>query len=414
MLEKYLDIFQDEVIVVKSSTLEELPGHMKGERKKILYFEDINGYEAVANLWARRERFEKIIGENLIHILLRSIDEPQDYELRDFDMRSESFSLLDFPFPKYFEGDGGRYITTAVVFAEYEGKRNASFHRMMLLDDERAAIRLVPRDLYTMHRKAKEQGEEIKIAVGIGLEPNVLLASATSVDYSMDEMKIASSIKYNSEGGKELMMRTPNGNIVPYNSEIVLEGRITNEYVKEGPFLDITGTYDIVREQPVVVFERFYIRKNPIFHLLLPGGYEHFNLMGMPREPTIYREIKNNGVDVLDVYLTPGGCSWLHAVVKIKKKKEDDGKRAIEAAFKGHGSLKHVVIVDEDIEIRRPEDVEFAIATRFQGDRDMIIYKNVRGSSLDPSSRGEEHLTTKIGVDATAPVGRLEEFRRVV
>ena len=99
--------------------------------------------------------------------------------------------------------------------------------------------------------------------------------------------------------------------------------------------------------------------------------------------------------------------------MKIKKKNEDDGKRAIEAAFEGHRSLKHVVIVDEDIDIRNMQDVEFAIATRFQGDRDMVIYKKVRGSSLDPSSYGKEHLTTKIGIDATAPLGKLDEFRRV-
>ena len=200
---------------------------------------------------------------------------------------------------------------------------------------------------------------------------------------------------------------------MPYESEIILEGRITDEYVKEGPFLDITGTYDLVREQPVVVFEKFYVRKKPIFHLLLPGGYEHFNLMGMPREPTIYREVKKEGVDVIDVRLTPGGCSWLHGIIKIKKRREEDGKRAIYGAFRGHGSLKHVVIVDEDIDIWNMEEVEWAIATRFQGDRDLIKLEKVRGSSLDPSSY-EGHLTTKLGLDATAPIDERGKFRRFI
>jgi len=410
MLADYIELFGDTVRFKKIS-LENVAKEMKKEKKKILYFEDVNGYKAVANLWSERWRFEVFFNMHTIPLLLKSIEEPRDYKIVDFDMKSDDFSLLDFPFPKYYPKDGGRYITSGIVFAEYAGKRNASFHRMMLLDERRVAIRLVPRDLYKMHIDAMEHGEELKIAVTIGNEPNMLLAAATST--KEEELRIASAIKMYAMGKEEELMKLPNGILVPYNSEIVLEGKITNEYVDEGPFVDITGTYDIVRKQPVVVFDKFYHRGEPIFHLLLSGGYEHYNLMGMPREPTIYREIKNTGVDVLDVYLTPGGCSWLHGVVKIRKKREDDGKRAIEAAFKGHGSLKHVVIVDEDIDIRKPEDVEFAIATRFQGDKDMIIYKNVRGSSLDPSSHGEEHLTTKIGVDATAPLGKLENFRRV-
>jgi len=413
MLEKYLKKFEEDVITFKEAEIQELPEHMKKERKKILYFKDVNGFQVVANLWALRERFKKILGENIITVLLRAIEAPKEYKIRDFDMRSRSFSLLEFPFPKYYPKDGGRYITSGVVFAEYEGKRNASFHRLMLLDDERAAIRLVPRDLYTMHKKAIERGEEIRIALTIGLEPNVLLAAATSVDYYTEELKIASAIKHQAKEEVEIAMKTPNGNIVPYESEIILEGRITDEYVKEGPFLDITGTYDLVREQPVVVFEKFYVRKKPIFHLLLPGGYEHFNLMGMPREPTIYREVKKEGVDVIDVRLTPGGCSWLHGIIKIKKRREEDGKRAIYGAFRGHGSLKHVVIVDEDIDIWNMEEVEWAIATRFQGDRDLIKLEKVRGSSLDPSSY-EGHLTTKLGLDATAPIDERGKFRRFI
>jgi UbiD family decarboxylase len=412
MLADYIELFDSDVLRIKKASLEDVAKEMKRERKKILYFEDVNGYPAVANLWSERWRFEVIFNYHIIPLLLKSIEEPKDYRIVDFDMMGEDVTLQDYPFPKYYPGDGGRYITSGIVFAEHGGKRNASFHRMMLLDDERVAIRLVPRDLYRMHKDAVEHGEELKIAVTIGNEPNVLLAAAMSTQE--EEMRIASAIKMNVTGREEELMRLPNGILVPHNSEIVLEGVLTDEYVDEGPFVDITGTYDIVRKQPVVVFEKFYHRKEPVFHLLLSGGYEHYNLMGMPREPTIYREIKNAGVDVLDVYLTPGGCSWLHCVVKIRKRKEEDGLRAIEGAFRGHASLKHVVVVDEDIDIRNPQDVEFAIATRFQGDRDMVIYKNVRGSSLDPSSHGDEHLTTKIGIDATVPPGRLDEFRRVL
>lgn len=411
MLEKYVAMFKDDVVYVKSSDIQEIPRHLAGNGDKIVYIDDVDGYHIVGNLWARRERILQVLGSNLIQNMLKAIDNPMDYEIVANDFSSETVDLESIPFPQYYPGEGGRYITSGVVFSEYNGVRNASFHRIMLLDDTRGAIRLVPRDLFTMHQKAKEHGEEVNIAVAIGLDPNVLLAGATSVDYGVDEFRIASALKYLTHGTLESGVKLPNGVIVPYNSEVVLMGKLTNEYVDEGPFVDITGTYDIVRKQPVVVFERMYYRTRTL-HLLMSGTREHYNLMGMPREPTIFREIRNEGVDVLDVRLTPGGCSWLHAVVKIRKRNEEDGRKAIYGAFKGHHSLKHVVVVDEDINIDDPYDVEFAIATRFQGDRDLIKMGPTRGSSLDPSAY-EGHLTIKLGLDATMPIDSRDKFLRV-
>jgi UbiD family decarboxylase len=146
-----------------------------------------------------------------------------------------------------------------------------------------------------------------------------------------------------------------------------------------------------------------YYRKDAIWHVLPPGGLEHKILMGMPREPTIFAEV-NKVCECKGVNITPGGCSWLHAVVSIKKKNEDDGKQAIEAAFAGHKSLKHVVIVDEDIDIDSQMDVEWAVATRVQADKDVIIKTKQKGSSLDPSADPNTYDTAKMGIDATKPL----------
>ncbi|MEM3723862.1 MAG: UbiD family decarboxylase, partial [Candidatus Hadarchaeales archaeon] len=193
------------------------------------------------------------------------------------------------------------------------------------------------------------------------------------------------------------------GHEVP-QAEIVMIAEITGEEHDEGPFLDLTETPDIVRKQRVARIKKIYTKENPIYHALLPGGLEHKILMGMPREPTIFREV-SKVCECMDVLITPGGCSWLHAVVKIKKKAPDDGRKAIEAAFRGHKSLKHVWVVDEDINIHDPREVEWAMATRFQGDRD-IIMKREPGSSLDPSSDLETRMTTKLGFDLTIPWDR--------
>lgn len=370
--------------------------------KRPVFFKDLEGYEAVGNVWSERKNFEKVLAtKNIIRNLLDAIDNPEEYEIVEGRFhKTGDFSLSELPIPKYFENDGSNYITSGIVFSEYRGKRNVSFHRFMVIDDKRAVIRLVPRDLYRMYNEAISHGDELKISLVVGAFPTFLLAAATSVDYSVDESKIASSLRMITLGEKEKMVKMDNGIYVPAESEYVFNGVITPEkYPVEGPFPDITRTYDLQVNQPVVVFNSMLTLKNPVFHILLPGGYEHYNLMGIPREPTIYREVRKEGVDVLDVRLTPGGSSWLHGIVKIKKYREDDGRRAIMAAFRGHRSLKHVVVVDDDINIDSMEDVEWAIATRFQADRDLVVLKE-RGSSLDPS-RYENDLTSKMGLDAT-------------
>ena len=231
----------------------------------------------------------------------------------------------------------------------------------------------------------------------VGAPINFLLAAATSVELGKNEMEIANSLM------PLRTVRLPSGIIVPADAEFVFEARITKEMHDEGPFVDLTETYDVVRSQRVVQFTRIHHRKDPIWHVLLPGCLEHKLLMGMPREPTIFNEV-NKVAPCTGVNITPGGCSWLHAVVGIKKKHAEDGKKAIEAAFAGHKSLKHVVVVDEDIDIYDPSSVEWAIATRLQADKGVHILSGQKGSSLDPSADPNTYATSKMGIDATKPL----------
>jgi UbiD family decarboxylase len=127
--------------------------------------------------------------------------------------------------------------------------------------------------------------------------------------------------------------------------------------------------------------------------------------MGLPREPTIFQAV-SEVARCQAVSITPGGMSWLHAVVQIVKRAPDDGRRAIEVAFRGHSSLKHVVVVDEDVDPFDPAAVEWAIATRFQADRDLLVFEDQPSSSLDPSATlipGQKARSTKMGLDATVP-----------
>ena len=131
---------------------------------------------------------------------------------------------------------------------------------------------------------------------------------------------------------------------------------------------------------------------------------EHRFLMGTPREATMFREV-SRVCDCLDVRLTAGGSSWLHAAIKIRKRSDDDPRRAVEAAFRGHASLKHAVVVDDDVDIGDPVSVEWAVATRSQLDSGLVVKPDQLGSSLDPSADQVTRKTAKAGLDATIPVG---------
>jgi UbiD family decarboxylase len=183
--------------------------------------------------------------------------------------------------------------------------------------------------------------------------------------------------------------------------------------VDEGPFVDLTGTYDIVRKQPVVEIVGITRRKETLFQAILPGGSEHKLLMGLPKEARMYEAITRAVPEVKGVRLTLGGSCWFHAVVSVKKQADGDGKNVLMAAFGSNPSVKHVVVVDEDVDIDDVSEVEWAVATRLQGDKDIIFIKRARGSSLDPSSDQEKLLTTKVGFDATIPWSKpREKFER--
>jgi UbiD family decarboxylase len=219
------------------------------------------------------------------------------------------------------------------------------------------------------------------------------------VEIGLDELEIANALE-----PFQVVKAHTTDLWIPAEAEFVIEGTVYRDRRHpEGPFVDLTETQDVIRQEPVLEVKSITHRRDALWHALLPGGLEHKFLMGMPREPTIFREV-NQVAKCLDVNINPGGCSWLHAIVKIKKEHEEDGRAAITAAARGHRSCKHIFVVDEDIDIYDPLSVEWAMATRFQADRDLVMLGRERGSSLDPSAAPETYETCKTGFDLTAPL----------
>jgi UbiD family decarboxylase len=374
---------------------------------RLLLFHDLDGKRGVMNVTATRNALSQALNipeKDLVRRL--SMAEYQGSVVCEGNLPMSAPDLRKIPIMKHFPRDAGKYITAGIVFSRYGDAENASIHRMLVLDGKRVAARLVEgRHTYTLHKEALERGDRLPVAVAIGVHPVVTIASCTRVPKGK-ELSYAAELL----GGEIPVFRCPNGVLVP-DAEIVLEGYIGDETTREGPFVDITGTYDIVREQPVIEFTGMHLKKDFIYHGILPAGNEHKMLMGAPYEPSIYRAV--GGVtEVKNVVLTTGGCGYFHAVVQIRKQTQGDGKNAILAAFASHTSLKHVVVVDEDINPSDIQDVEFAIATRVRGDKSLMVIPGARGSSLDPC-QAEDGTNVKVGIDATIPIGREDEFRRV-
>ncbi|MDD1666991.1 MAG: UbiD family decarboxylase [Methanomicrobiales archaeon] len=395
--------------------VEEIPGPVSAEYEaakiaagddRILRFRDLDGQEAVMNLTANRRTLSRALGIPEEEMVPRLAGACYGGEVKTGGkVRLEEPDLSSLPVMKFYPGDAGRYITAGIVFSRFDGVENASIHRMLVLDDNRVAARLVEgRHTHSMLMAALARGEQLPVAVAIGVHPAVTFASCTRVPPGM-ELPFAGELL----GGGIRVSRCGNGVLVP-EAEIILEGFIGAERAAEGPFVDITGTYDEIRQEPVIEFTGMQVHEDTIYASILPGGNEHKMLMGVPYEPVIYRAV-SAVTKVRNVHLTAGGCGYLHAVIQVSKATQGDGKNAILAAFAAHTSLKHVVIVDEDIDPFDMHDVEYAVATRVRGDRDILVITGARGSSLDPC-QAEDGTNVKVGVDATMVMGEEDRFRR--
>ncbi len=415
-----------ELIRIKKevSTEYEIAGIIDALGEKPVFFEKVkeSSIPVVGGLISSKKLIAQALNikkAQLLHKLSNAIENPVHPDVVEKgecqEIVEKDVDLTKLPIMRYTEKDGGKYIASAIcIIKDPELGRNTCFHRLMLLGKNRFVARIV--EERGTDTALKKSGGELDIAICIGNSTAVLLAAATSLPKGVDEMGMANALE------KTELVKCKTIDIeVPKDCEVVLEGRITKERTEEGPFLDLTGIIDRVRQQPVIEINCITHRENPVYQTILAGRNEHKFLMGMPREPTIFNEV-NKVCECKDVYITPGGCSWLHAVVQIKKRNPDDGKKTIEAAFKGHSSLKHCIVVDDDINIYDPNDVEWGIATRFQADKDAVILPKQRGSSLDPSgdlTEGKKATTCKMGLDATIPFKktgkgfRKEGYRRV-
>lgn len=409
----YIDVLQkkDDLITIHKNvnTKFEIAGvTSKLDNSKTVLFTNIEGsyFRLVSNLIGTKTRYAQAIGaqENNIHNkIIHAIDNasmPNIISTGKF-LANRSTDLSILPIVTHFEKEPGPFITSSIIHVQnpHSETQNLSFHRLQYLDENHLSVRMVEgRHLHRAFVDAKTHGNDLKVAIVIGVHPAISIASAYQFGYTQNEISIANSILNNHIS---LTRCSYSGLYVPSDAEIVIEGTILQDKTHREWMVEMLRTYDFVRTQPVFELEHIYFRNNPIFHDILPGYCEHRLIMGLPIEAKLNKSLKSLFPQVKQVYMTSGGCNWLHVVVQISKQTQSDPKKIINKAFELHKSLKMVTIVDDDIDPTNSTSVEYAIATRFQAIDDLVMIDNIRGSSLDPSSDQKNLLTSKMGLDAT-------------
>jgi 2,5-furandicarboxylate decarboxylase 1 len=330
---------------------------------------------------------------------------------RDIDLHA----LL--PIPTHSEHDNGPYITAGMVIARnpVTGIQNVSINRIQVHGKDRMAILMLPRHLHAFYQEAEARNQPLDVAVVIGADPLTLLASQAITPIDHDELEIAGAL----HGAPLPVVKCLTSEVrVPANAEIVIEGKILPKVREpEGPFGEFPKYYSAKENREVIAVEAITHRTSPVFHTIVPAEMEHLLLGSIPREATLLAHLQRSFPSVLDVHLSIGGVGRYHLHVKFKKRREGETKNVVLCALGAHYDIKQVTVVDDDVDVHDPQQVEWAVATRFQADRDLVVISGAQGSVLDPSTtvgtetaNGEppaahmQGISAKMGLDATKPV----------
>jgi 4-hydroxy-3-polyprenylbenzoate decarboxylase len=313
--------------------------------------------------------------------------------------------LGQLPIPLFFERETGPYITAgAIVTADSAtGRRNLSFARLKPLGGNRAFIGIAPNHhLAVMARAAAARAEKLPIAVVIGNHPAVLMAAALYLGLGDDEMEVAGALL-----GEpiEVVRCRSHGLPVPAQAEIVLEGWIdSTELVEEGPVSEFHGLFQNYGRGQVATFTHMTRRKDAIYQAIQPGFHpEHVLIGGVSIAAGLARHVQRNVSCCRAVGVGQGGAGRLHAVVALEEPRAGDARKAMFAAWSAVNLIKQVVVVDDDIDVWDPLQVEWALATRMKADRDILVVPGVRADRSEPLER--DGVVAKLGIDATRRPG---------
>lgn len=396
-------------------------------RGPALLFERIKGYpgwKIAAALFATRKLIAMALGvpeEKLLEkyaSLERESIPPRPVKsgpVKEIVIKGADVDLRKLPIVTHSERDCGPYITIGVQFGKdlETGAGNASIHRMLVLDRDRLTLWAPPdHHLGRFIARAEDRGQGLPVATAIGVDPRIIIASQAKAPMGVDELHIAGGMR----GSPVEVVKCETIPLeVPADAEIVIEGvTIPKLRATDGPFGEYAGCYSS-KQAPVVQVTAITMRRDPIYHTCLTGFpvTENHCLIELPNLTRIYQDVRRIVPEVKGVHLTAGGAYRHHVVVSIRKRHDEEARNVILGLLAAGIGIKQVIVVDDDIDVSNPVEVEWAVSTRVQPDRDIIIVPRITSSILDPSAP-KPRTIAGWGIDATAPLDNREGYEKVI
>ena len=387
----------------------------KRKRFPLLLFEAVEGFKSpvVINAQASRRLMAMALecepGELAEKFSERQSKPAQPVEVSDAAVHEvikvgEQADLAQLSILTHYDVNAAPYITAGIVVAAdpETGVRNTSYNRLMMAGKRELRIFMaIGRHLWTLHNKLERRDEPLPIAIVIGVHPLFSLGAQAFTPADQDEYAVIGGMM--GEALRIVKAKTVPV-LVPADAEMIIEGRILPHVRRiEGPFGEFTGHAVAQDERQIIEITAITHRKNYIFQDVHAGYTEHKLMGAVPREAALLKAVRQTVPTVKEVCMPVSGNCRFHAYISISKRTPGQAKNAICAAFAADMLLKHVVVVDDDIDVFDEEQVLWAVSNRFQADRDLVVIANAQGSELDPSA-GPGGVNAKMGLDATKPL----------
>ncbi len=311
------------------------------------------------------------------------------------------------PILTFHDKDVGPYITQGLIFMKNPdtGANTVGVHRLQLKGKNRLGIQLVSRTSTEFFRRAEAKNRSLEIAIAIGVDPTLLLTAVTWFPFG-DKLELAGGL-----GGSPLELAAGKtvGVDIPAHAMIVLEGEILPSVREtDGPFGESSGYYTTV-QSPVVEIKAICHQKEPIFSVFKPWSIEDDLILDLSWTGEGFKKLKAEIPSLSALKLSWNAST---ALMSIKKSNEGEPRRALYLALMHNLYIKQAVVVDDDVDIYNPREVEWAIATRFQPHKDLVVIPGLEANPLDPSME-KGAIGSKLGIDATKPLGEEEKFRKI-
>ncbi len=394
----------------------------------LLYCKKIQGSEfpLIINLGASYDRMALALGSDSIQEVVKVLAarEMKPLPLKEVSkskapvkeviLKGKDADLDLLPIIQHNEFDAGRYIDAAplVMKERGTGQYNAGIYRHQKQGKHQLGVMINAANHGNYVRaEYEDHNEPTPCYLVVGHHPALLVAAVAKIPGVGKELEVTGA--YLGEG-LEMVPAETIDMMVPAGAEIIIEGFIPpNKRQFEGPYGEWPRYYYKEGDQPFMEVTAITMRKDPVYQTIFNAHAEHHILGAVPRLGSLYRRVRDSVPSVTAVNLPLSAMGRSHVYISLKKRVEGEPKQAAMAAFVTESAIKHAIVVDDDIDVFDEPDVLWALAMRFQADRDLVIIPNTLGSHLNPTAYGlnrmeKGNMETKLIFDATKPLPPLE------